>query len=564
MFGGTGTGKTNDMGVMLVQDIEHFEGVGVICPMKELADRAVEFCYQAGRKDVIYFEPGDPNWVTPFDLRELEGEPLVAAERTAQALLAAWGIKDTNLMPQLEQWLTIVLLTSRDADIDLPYAWHLLEHKTKLREKFAPYISDDAVRELLLSLDKYRHHDLVHEVGSTLRKLLRFTFDGPVARSMGLGANAINFKQIMDEGKVFIASLPEGKGLSQPMQKLFGTLIVNGFYHAAMCRTGEERPFYLYIDEAPMFATHTLGNALDQCRQKKLYFTFAVQRPGQFKSKDPELYDAIKNGAQTKIVFRATNRVDALEMIDDIVFGLAEPQIKYELWGIAYRPVNTYLPSYSSTQGGGDTWDQGESYGISAGSTNGGSLAKTDAWSDSRNASDTKKENEVIHHTDATGLVLQGGTTEGRNWATSLATTQTKGFRNGGSGSWSDTVTWAPGTIHIPENELKQVVLMSLEDRRRMESDALMQFPDGAKFVKVKGQGAVAVKGPLVVNLSNPEDIVEFKQTLHRAHSVPRADADRIIAARRKEIATIPPKEPTFDDDYTFSPSTSWLKNSSD
>src|ERR1700686_5909928 len=97
---------------------------------------------------------------------------------------------------------------------------------------------------------------------------MRFLTSGHLSRLFGSGTNALDFRRIMDEGKILLVNLQPSKYLSREQQRLIGTFVLNEFFETALTRPSGARPFYCYVDEAAQFVTPELAEALEQCRQK--------------------------------------------------------------------------------------------------------------------------------------------------------------------------------------------------------------------------------------------------------------------------------------------------------
>jgi DNA helicase HerA-like ATPase len=80
MIGQTGTGKSSLIFEMIKQDIEKGEGVGLIDPHGDLAERVLGIIPLSRIDDVIYFNPGDVE--RPIGLNMLEYDPKFPESKT--------------------------------------------------------------------------------------------------------------------------------------------------------------------------------------------------------------------------------------------------------------------------------------------------------------------------------------------------------------------------------------------------------------------------------------------------------------------------------------------------
>ena len=97
----------------------------------------------------------------------------------------------------------------------------------------------------------------------------------PVVRAiLGSTKSSIDFSEIMDERKIFIANLAKGS-LGPGHAHLLGAMLVSGFSNAAASRSGVPRnekrvPFFLHVDEFENFATDAFGDILAEARKMGL------------------------------------------------------------------------------------------------------------------------------------------------------------------------------------------------------------------------------------------------------------------------------------------------------
>ena len=66
MVGKTGTGKTELLKNMAIQDIQNGNGVAVVDPHGEFAEKMLDFVPSNRVNDVIYFNPADLDYPISF------------------------------------------------------------------------------------------------------------------------------------------------------------------------------------------------------------------------------------------------------------------------------------------------------------------------------------------------------------------------------------------------------------------------------------------------------------------------------------------------------------------
>ena len=155
---------------------------------------------------------------------------------------------------------------------------------------------------------------------SVLNKASAFVLNPHLRLILGQKENGLDFRAIMDEGKVLIADLGRCDGETR---RLLGSLIVTGLEQAAFSRKSlpkeERRAFFLVIDEFQDYCANegsvqTLARILSECRKFGLHMALAHQTISQLGSK--RLEGALEN-AQIKVVF-GTGRQTAKAIVEQL------------------------------------------------------------------------------------------------------------------------------------------------------------------------------------------------------------------------------------------------------
>jgi hypothetical protein len=124
---------------------------------------------------------------------------------------------------------------------------------------------------------------------------------------LGQVESSINFRQIMDEGKILLVNLSKGQ-VGEINIQLLGMILVAKIFMGAMSRvdTPEEqrRNFYLYVDEFQNFATDTFADILSEARKCRLNLCVTNQYIGQLRE---EIRDSVFGNVGSLISFRVGN-----------------------------------------------------------------------------------------------------------------------------------------------------------------------------------------------------------------------------------------------------------------
>src|SRR5439155_25634199 len=126
----------------------------------------------------------------------------------------------------------------------------------------------------------------------------------PIRNILGQVKSKIDFRLMMDTGRVFIANLSKGK-LGADKANLLGSLLTTQFQLAAMSRAdtleADRRDFHLFIDEFHNFTTDSFAAILAEARKYRLCLTLSHQYIDQL---TPEVRQAVFGNAGTMIAFR--------------------------------------------------------------------------------------------------------------------------------------------------------------------------------------------------------------------------------------------------------------------
>lgn len=337
MLGITGQGKSKLLEHLLFQDILAGRGCGLLDPHTDLAndliaslDRVGFFRNPKNRARVLYFDPSQSEHVLPFNVLHSSSPPYATAIHLIEAFRRTWpeSLREAPRFTNILLASLLVLIENRLTLADLP---RFLTDK-KYREVLLEEIEDPEIVSVFHErLDRWgREQPLILE--SILNKVSAFTLNPTLRRILGATENHLDFRKIMDEGKVLLVDLGRCDGETR---RLLGSLIVTGIEQAALARKEEptraRRSFYFYIDEFQDFTANegsaiTLAQILSESRKFGLHLTLAHQTLGQMEH--THLISALGN-VGVKIVF-AVDRTDAEVMVKKL-FVVGSERIKHEV-----------------------------------------------------------------------------------------------------------------------------------------------------------------------------------------------------------------------------------------
>jgi hypothetical protein len=134
---------------------------------------------------------------------------------------------------------------------------------------------------------------------------------------VGQRENRLDFADIMDSGKIFLAKLSEG-AIGRENSHLLGSLLFSKFQQLSVARQSQaaqvRRDFFLFADEFQNFAAPSLAEILSGGRKYRLGLVLAHQELRQLE-RCKEVASAVLGNAATRVVFRVGD-ADARTLAD--------------------------------------------------------------------------------------------------------------------------------------------------------------------------------------------------------------------------------------------------------
>lgn len=169
-------------------------------------------------------------------------------------------------------------------------------------------------RDVYPQMPKDAHLPVTNRLGRIVRpRLIRNILCNP--------QNSLDFRKVMDEGKIVLFNLSDGI-LGEANSQLLGQLIVSKFQMAVMSRADTvkdmRQPFCLYIDEFQTFtntATASYEKILSRARKYRLSLVLAHQQTHQIPT---ELIREIFGNVSTMVSFQVS-RDDASRMSKEFI-----------------------------------------------------------------------------------------------------------------------------------------------------------------------------------------------------------------------------------------------------
>lgn len=283
-IGKTGTGKSTLIANMAIDDMKKGRGVAIIDPHGDLSDTILDYVPASRINDVVYFNPIDRD--RPVRLNILEVKDPAQRELVVSGIVAIFNkLYGHSWGPRLEYILRNTLLAlSEIPDMTLVEVPRLLTDRD-FRRNAMTKVSDPVIRRYFENeFDKMPEKMLQESISPILNKVGQFISSPLIRAIIERPQSSIDMEAIMNDGKILIANLSQGK-LGEDNAALIGAMLITKFQLAAMNRVdqseSERRDFYLYVDEFQNFATSSFIKILSEARKYKLNLTMANQYMAQ-------------------------------------------------------------------------------------------------------------------------------------------------------------------------------------------------------------------------------------------------------------------------------------------
>lgn len=302
-IGKTGAGKSTLIANMAIDDIRKDRGIGIIDPHGDLSEIILDYIPKRRANDVVYLEPFDTE--RPFSLNVLEIKNDQHKDLVSSGIVSIFHkIYGESWGPRLEYILRNVILTLLDVEEGtLIDALRILSDQD-FRAKVVARLSDPVLKNFWEAEFAKMPDKLKSEAVSPIQnKVGQFVSSRMIRNIIGNPTSSINLQEIMDEGKILILNLSQGK-LGEDNAALLGAMVITQIQLAAMNRSFQKeearRDFFLYVDEFQNFATNSFIKILSEARKYRLSLTLANQYSDQL---ELEIQRAIYGNVGTLISF---------------------------------------------------------------------------------------------------------------------------------------------------------------------------------------------------------------------------------------------------------------------
>lgn len=311
VIGQTGVGKSNFLQEMAKKDAQNGKGFCFIDPHGDAIEDILTAIPKERAEDVIVFDPADVS--RPIGINMLEYDQHHPEQKTF-VINEMIGIFDqlydmkATGGPMFEQYMRNAMLLVMDHPesgstlMEIPKVLADEEfRRLKLSHCTNPVVRDFWTKEAEKAGGEAALANMVPYITSKLTPFIANDLMRPIIAQQ---KSAIDFRQLMDEGKILLINLSKGK-IGEINARLLGMVIVGKILMAALSRSdspeSERRDFYLYLDEFQNVTTNSISQILSEARKYKLVLVLAHQFIGQLKE---EISKAVFGNVGSLVSFR--------------------------------------------------------------------------------------------------------------------------------------------------------------------------------------------------------------------------------------------------------------------
>ena len=308
IIGKTGTGKTEMLKDLIMQDIRAGKGICYMDPHGDAVKDILEMIPPERAEDVVYFNPSDTERPMGLNLLEAktEDQKHFAATAIINMMYKLFDPYKTGIVgPRFEHAVRNAMLTVMcDEGATFIEVVRVLTD-AKYVQELLPKVKDPIIRrywtdQIAQTADFHKSEVLDYIVS----KFGRFVTNKMVRNIIGQSESAFSFREIMDEQKILLINLAKGE-MGEENSNFLGLILVPRLLMAAMSRQDmpeeQRKDFYLYVDEFQNFATPDFAQILSEARKYRLNLVVANQFIGQV---EEELKNAIFGNVGTIACFR--------------------------------------------------------------------------------------------------------------------------------------------------------------------------------------------------------------------------------------------------------------------
>jgi hypothetical protein len=308
IIGKTGTGKTEFLKTMIMQDINNGEGLAVIDPHGDLIEDILKMMPPKRAEEVILFDPSDTERPMGFNMLDAttEQQKHFVVNSVIGLMYKLFDPNKTGIIgPRFEHAVRNAMLTVMYQEgSTFVEVVRVLTDQAFVQE-LLPKVQDPIIRrywtDQIAQTSDFHKSEVLDYITS---KFGRFVTNKMIRNIIGQSQSSFDFRKVMDEKKILLINLSKGK-IGEENSNFLGLILVPKILVAAMSRQDmpmdQRTDFFLYVDEFQNFATPDFAQILSEARKYRLNLVVANQFIGQM---DEEIKNAIFGNVGTIASFR--------------------------------------------------------------------------------------------------------------------------------------------------------------------------------------------------------------------------------------------------------------------
>jgi hypothetical protein len=284
VIGKTGTGKSTALENMAIDDMKKDRGICYIDPHGDACEVLLDYIPKRRINEVIYFNPADKDF--PITINPLEVRNKEEAELVVSGLMAIFTKVWANVWSaRMEYILRNSFLTLAEVPNSTLADVLSLISDSVYRSKIVSKLSDQSLVHFWKNeFDKMPPNLQKEAIAPIQNKVGQFVTSPMIRRVIGNPKSTISLETVMNESKILLANLSQGR-LGEDNSALLGAMLITKLQLVAMRRVDIEeskrKDFYLYVDEFQNFATTSFIKILSEARKYRLSIILANQYMAQ-------------------------------------------------------------------------------------------------------------------------------------------------------------------------------------------------------------------------------------------------------------------------------------------
>lgn len=308
IVGQTGCGKSTMLTSIILSAIKQGHGLTFFDPHGTTIDTIIRCVPKEYAHRINLVRIGDADNPVPLNIWD-SGDP-IKEERNISDLCELFSdIFDPHregfVGPRYERWLSVFAKASlaflgRRASLE---SIAVISQSKENMLKLAKSIYKD-YPDLYETIKCEYGQDNSNEFNNTLNwylcKFQRITAVEQLRKTLGAGANALNFNHSIDTNAINLIDLSSAT-IGTHAARIIGTLTLMKFWNAAITRKERDKTHILVLDEASLFQTNPLPRILAEGRKYGVACCLCHQHIAQL---SPDIRDALEANSANLSVFR--------------------------------------------------------------------------------------------------------------------------------------------------------------------------------------------------------------------------------------------------------------------